>query len=268
VYQGKTLTQWIKALKGKDVATREKAARALGVLGPRAKTAAPALRQVLEDKNISVTAAEALWKVDKTAFIQVLKNKRQAQSRWAAVLALSNLGNAAREVTPLVVAIAKDERDSDRPHALLALGNLGGDPKVILPVLTAALRDQRGQYARIMAAQGLGCLGSKAKTAVPQLKRALEDEDAQVRVDAAGALWRVAKKADLAVPVLIKALAKDSGADRYRAMFYLGKIGKAAHQAVPALLAVWKDPKDGQREQAAKALKAIDPKAAAKAGIK
>jgi hypothetical protein len=37
---------------------------------------------------------------------------------------------------------------------------------------------------------------------------------------------------------------------------------------VPAVLAAWQDPKDTLRDDAAKALKAIDPEAAAKAGIR
>jgi hypothetical protein len=45
---------------------------------------------------------------------------------------------------------------------------------------------------------------------------------------------------------------------------YLAEIGSAAKQAVPALNELWKDATDPFRDAAAKALKTIDPEAAAK----
>jgi hypothetical protein len=62
VYQGKTVSQWIEALKDKDKGTRIAAAFALGKIGPAAKDAVPALIEALKDKDRDVrsTAAQAL----------------------------------------------------------------------------------------------------------------------------------------------------------------------------------------------------------------
>ena len=67
VYQGKTLEQWIEALKDKDVNVRREAAEALGELGEKAVKAVPALTQALKDKDEKVrkAAKEALEKIQK-----------------------------------------------------------------------------------------------------------------------------------------------------------------------------------------------------------
>jgi HEAT repeat protein len=269
LYNGKPLSAWIKALQDKDPNVRQEAAEALGRMGPDARAAVPALRDAMEDKQISEVAAVALWNVDRATFIDVLKTQRGSQSGWAAVVALWQIGPAAKEVIPILLEIAKNERDSDRPHALAALGSVGADPEVALPLLTAALRDPTGNYAPIMAAQTLGTYGAKAKAALPDLEKAMQGHwDAKVRVDAAGAIWRISQQAKTVVPVLTAALKENDGAARQRAIGNLRRIGPAAKEAVPALLAVWQDPKDDQRDYAAKALKAIDPEAAAQAGIR
>ncbi len=273
-YEGKALSDWIKALKDKDPEVRCRAAKALRQLGTEAKPAVAALLPALEDKalckdgTVGNAAAVALWHVDRAAFIEILKAKKQSDRRWVATLALTRIGPAAKEVTPLVVAMAKDTTDPDREHALLALGFIGADPKAVLPVLTSALHDSTGQYARMLSAQALGKIGAEAKAALPDLEKALHDEDAQVRVDAAGAVWRVGRQARPVLPVLTAALSGSNSAARQRAMRYLTDMGPEAKEAVPALLAAWKDAKGSLRDQAARAVKAIDPEAAAKAGIR
>ena len=55
----------IEALKDKDSAVRQDAARALGGIGPAAKEAVPALTEALKDENAQVrrTAADALKRI-------------------------------------------------------------------------------------------------------------------------------------------------------------------------------------------------------------
>ena len=53
-----------------------------------------------------------------------------------------------------------------------------------------------------------------------------------------------------------------------KALEALGKIGPAAKEAVPALVEIVKNGKKAMRKQAGDALKRIDPKAAAKAGVR
>jgi RNA polymerase sigma factor (sigma-70 family) len=274
---GKPLSDWIKDLKDKDPDVRRKAAEAVGRIGSDAKAAVPALLDALEDEEVSrnkdntlsMTAAEALWKVDRAAFVEVLKTTGRSHGRWVATLALWNIGPAAKEVTPVLVDLAKDQKASaDQAHALLALGYIGAEPEVALPVLAAALGDRFGQYSRMSAAQALGILGPKAKAALPNLEKAMRDPDAHVRVMAAGAVWEIDRQTKAVIPVLTEALKSIDGGARQSAMRCLAQIGPEAKEAVPALLAVWQDPKDSLRKDTAKAVKAIDPEAAAKAGIR
>ena len=55
---------------------------------------------------------------------------------------------------------------------------------------------------------------------------------------------------------------------RKRAAQILGELGPGAKEAVPALLQSLRDRENAVRDAAAAALKQIDPKAAAKAGVR
>jgi HEAT repeat protein len=270
------LAALLEALKSPDENTRSAAARKIGALGLRAKAAAPALMEVMADRLRPDSRSDvgwALWKVDREAFKGLLVSRgKRAQARWAAVLALSRIGRAARELTPLVLKIAAEKNGADGPHALLALGCLGESSGVVVSRLAEAVEDEFGQYRRIMAAQGLRNLGPAAKAALPALHRALLDPDPQVRVDAAGAVWKIERQAKRVLPVLtapLKAAPQSrEGAAWHRAVHYLRDMGPAARDAFPDLLAFWKGSTGYPREQAAAALRAIDGPAAARAGVK
>lgn len=85
----------------------------------------------------------------------------------------------------------------------------------------------------VSAAQALGAIGPSA---VPALAKALSNEDKNVRITAASALWWMNRKAQGAVPALIEAL-KDPEVE-VRSTIYraLGEIGPAARSSVPGLL--------------------------------
>ena len=71
-----------------------------------------------------------------------------------------------------------------------------------------------------------------------------------------------------AVPALIKALKDDYAITRTMACASLGNMGAAAKDAVPALKESLKDRSLRVRNEAAIAFQRIDPKEAAKEGIK
>jgi HEAT repeat protein len=275
VSRGKPLSEWIRTLKDKDYRTRQTAAEAIGELGPKARAAVPALREAMVVKGMVQTPpAKALWQVDRATYTEIVTNEAApSQERWTAILALSSIGPDAKELTSIVVAIARNRKDSsNREHALLALGFIGADPKEAVPVLLEGLHEEQGPYARMMSAQGLGALGPKAKGALPDLHAALKDPDPQVRVDAAGAIWKIEKRAAALVPILTDALTgvqNGSGAAaQQRAIHYLGQIGAEAKAAFPILLKLWQEAtNDYQWGELATALRAIDASAAAKAGV-
>jgi HEAT repeat protein len=107
-------------------------------------------------------------------------------------------------------------------------------------------------------------LDSLAKIIVPVLVNSLQDPDANVRSFAAMSLGLFAREPATVVPALTRLLADQFA--RGEAAYALGKFGPKAQSAVPALLEGLKKERQGVGE-IRNALKAIDPAAAAKAGI-
>lgn len=93
------------------------------------------------------------------------------------------------------------------------------------------------------------------------------------RTYAARAVWKVKGETEKTIPALLSGL-QDHTTYYYQneireiAAQTLGEIGPAAKNAVPHLIEALNDPQPKVRDAAAKALKLIDPSAAAKAGVK
>src|SRR5262245_12772372 len=105
--RGKPLSAWVEALK--TPRTTEQALLALGEIGPAAKDARPLVR---------VRAAEALWKIDRRkeavpVLAEVLEGK-DANARFAAALAVGQVGPSAADAVPALVEAAGS------PNAALA----------------------------------------------------------------------------------------------------------------------------------------------------
>lgn len=81
-----------------------------------------------------------------------------------------------------------------------------------------------------------GSLAQIGPAAIPALKTALTDSDAEVRRQAARALGQMGPVAEPAVPELTVALSDGDASVRQAAVQALGKIGPAAAPAIPALI--------------------------------
>src|SRR5205823_4902352 len=94
--EGKSLSEWVKLLKGGDFGERQKAALALGKMGPKAKAAVPALIDALKDKKDRVRrfSAKALGDVGpeaKAAVPALIEALRDDQVRAMAGYALKRI---------------------------------------------------------------------------------------------------------------------------------------------------------------------------------
>ena len=114
-YVGKTLGEWIALTKDKDEKVRANAAYALGSIGSVAKTAVPALTELLTDKDEWVRhhAAEALGAIGpdaKTAIPALTKLLKDTAEHvgWTAASALGKIGPAA---IPALTELLKDENE-------------------------------------------------------------------------------------------------------------------------------------------------------------
>jgi HEAT repeat protein len=114
------------------------------------------------------------------------------------------------------------------------------------------------------AASILASIGPPAAAAYPVLTNLLPCAGFVRNLDVAIAIWRVSSNSDLTLPVLL-----DYGEFGYVvAIETLGEIGPKAKAAVPFLLEFSKSSDPLRRSSAATALEKIDPKAAARAGVK
>jgi HEAT repeat protein len=96
----------------------------------------------------------------------------------------------------------------------------------------------------------------------------LSDQNIAVHRKAAGALGRLHAEPGLAVPALMKAYPGNDPLLRSVILRALSRFETNARAAVPMVLEALSDIDPAVRDQAASALKHIDPAAAAKAGVK
>ena len=96
----------------------------------------------------------------------------------------------------------------------------------------------------------------------------LSDKDANVRAQASATLGSCSNYPSQVVPFLLKSLNDTNQRVQEMAAFALGNFGDESKPAVPLLLKMLSDPDPLLHLYTTNALKAIDPQAAAKAGIK
>jgi HEAT repeat protein len=110
--------------------------------------------------------------------------------------------------------------------------------------------DDADVLVREEAMEVLGQAGPAAREALPALNRMLKDENRNLRVRAALALWRIGKDARPAVAALSENLRSSSTPVRREAIHTLQQIGKDAIAAAPAILDLADDRDFNIRQQA------------------
>jgi HEAT repeat protein len=217
------------------------AARVLGGMGPRARSAGPALMAVLQDRQskaeVRAEAAGALGLIGPETveggqpvfdpLVAALASALEDGStlvRLRAALALEEIGPAARLAVPSLVRVARTGDNAVARAACRALGRM--DDPAAVSALAARLRNGEGE-SREQAAEALVRLGPLAGPAVPLLIPALLDAD---QAAAAGSVLR--RLGPSAVPGLTRALADSDPGLRRAAALQLARLGNWAQPAV------------------------------------
>jgi HEAT repeat protein len=185
--------------------------------------------------------------------VEVLRKDDRAEARWRAADLLGQIGPEARESSPAMAALVAALRDRDpyvRTVAATALASIGPAGPDALP----PLRDMLNDGERVPALRALARYGAEAAPAIPRAIELLDDDDSEVRWNAARTLGKIGPAAREAVPALVAALKDDDALVREHAAEALGDIGPDAKNAVLPLMAVLKDPDARVRRDAVRSL--------------
>lgn len=249
-----------------DPELKQYAIRALSNLGPSARAAVPALKNALagEDRRTHLHVAKAIWRIDRQpddvipVLIAVLENGDPSE-RYGAGEQLKEMGPWAAPAVPALIKALKDEDPSNRSHVGRVLGEIGPKAAMAIPALVKVLQGEEDPMVRSNAAEALGKLGDP-KT-VPALIAALEDEDEFVRWSAIVALEAFGPGAKSAIPALIRAV-EDDETNGWIAAKVLGAID-AEGISTPVLIETLGNEDDRMRQFAAFGLRRIGCKARA-----
>jgi HEAT repeat protein len=229
VYQGKPLSAWLDEVWHLDGGVDPEAEKAVRQIGTNA---IPYLLKLAttRDSTLKTKVSAVLpekWFVGYTT--------RSAHNHFSAAFGFQALGPAAKSAVPTLI-------------------NLLGD---------------KDEDIRKTSSRALGSIGTEAQDAVPGLIKHLSDPARDVAVSSAEALENIPSTSVEEVPALLRALNSPPKElfIAIRVMDRLGQFQSQANAAVPAILPYLRNKDIATRDCAAKALKQIDPEAAAKAGI-
>ena len=255
------------ALTDTNPAVAQRAARALGRLGPDAADALPALIAGARAAKGDAAFADVLAQIGPAALpalLTELKKSDAASGAWilrtlrgfgppavpalikalqqpdpalraSAAGALGAMGRDAADAIKPLFTLASSSDPATQATALRALTALQATPAQLKPLLQAALASPV-QELRKAGATGMATLGGAASLGVDGLRELLADEDAASRLAAVRAFGELGAKAAPAVPLLVAKL--DDLSMQMTVMETLGKIGPASAPAVPRLLEI------------------------------
>jgi HEAT repeat protein len=145
---------------------------------------------------------------------------------------------------------------------------LGTNAQQTVTALMEVYEQNISPSSQIYAGGTLSVIAVAVPSTVPSFLRWAANTNQSVRLLAVSVLSLGRHEPSLVVPALSKCLSDTNNDVRTLAAQGLGWYGTEARQAVPALVPLLNDPYRLARVTATNALNAIDPEAAAKAGVK
>jgi WD40 repeat protein len=263
------ITELAHDLGGHDLGRRLAAARALGKLGPEARSAVPDLLRALTDDNADVRT-EALTSLqligspeakDVPLLVPLLRNVRFPDGQRYALEMLGKLGPAAEPAVSALVEGLSDANDRIRFKSAELLGAIGpaARARAWSPLVDLLLDDDPA--ARAVASAALVKLGPPNRSNLDKLRTLLDDRREDARRYALTALAAMGDEASDAAPVLRKTAANDAIADlRALALAALQRIQPTNKETVETFGRCLADSNDAVCEQAARGLAAAGPK--------
>ena len=181
------------------------------------------------------------------------------QKRQEAIVAVSSMGEAAKEAVPALIDILERGTPAERDKAVNALANIGPEARAAVPQLVALLPKVTERNFESVA-RALTVFGDDARPAGPALLAALMADDPGQRENAARALAAIGPSV---LPEVTQALRHKDRWMRLRAASVLGMMKGRAAPALPDLQNLSKDPDEYVREIAAESIRRIEADAGA-----
>jgi len=150
-------------------------------------------------------------------------------------------------------------------EAWVAFETLGARGRGAVSALMEIFDLKISMWSQLYAVKSLGAIGPAARMATPVVLTATTNSHFPVRVESLAALVHIDAEPEVATAALARALTDPNSTVRYVACVFLAQVGNHARPAIPALTTSLNDPVREVRTFAARALKAIDPEAAARA---
>lgn len=222
-------------LQNAEPMVRRNVSTALGVLGPVASVAAPALDQlVLKDPDLRVrraaNAALSRLGISHISIAAVNKGLRNAEptAQLSAIEAASRMGTAGGSVVTSLTQLLSSSNRSTQMKTALALGKMGSAAAPATSALSRIVehpsKDAASADLRLAAVQALGAIGEPAASAVPSLLQALKDPSPMVRGAAASALQSIGKSNHRVLSALLKLEDDEEPTVRLRVLTAVAKL--------------------------------------------
>jgi HEAT repeat protein len=257
----------VKAVASRDAAVRDKVSNRREALPDPPASAITELMKLLKGPEAGVREAALLALrgadgEDVEPAVRAAARDADGRVRAAAALVLSSFPESPQAVEALLQAL-KDEDLNVRQQAVSSLPSTQAVPEKKVAALTAALDD------RFLRADVFNALAQIGAGAVPVLRKAVGHKDAQVRREAAavlGTLTGVGVRDAGATEDLARLLQDDNAEVRAEAAHTLNEIGPAARGALKPLVQGLRDKNPAVRLEIVRALGGIGPDAGRAAG--
>jgi HEAT repeat protein len=181
------------------------AAVILGNIGPAAKDAVPELVKALDVADDPTFRREVLYTLGRIGpasapaaakIVDILKTDKNERVLSSACYAAGSIGPPATDAAPALVGLYNDGTDFQKMLAIWALLKIrpGHDSivKRAVPLMTKGLSHERDDV-RIEAAHALGNIGAPAASALPELRKLLDNPNDAVRKAAQEAMAKIQK---------------------------------------------------------------------------
>jgi HEAT repeat protein len=240
-----------------EIATpREAAAFSLGLIGPAAKEAVPALIKALGDGEGTVAwkAAVALARIGGDSVPRLIKalKGRNPVVRSMAAYTLGETGPASIPAIPGLIRAAGDPVEAVRNASMNSLTELGPPAVLALAEAAAQTKDAAMRATATRALEQYDAV--KQYSVTPVLIELTRDESKQTRIRAIKAIGAVRGGLPLAKKALVQSLSDPDREVQLVAIQVLEAMGRKGRLATPALSQLAQNPDQSLRTAAQHAL--------------